>query len=293
MSLSDRRVQIGSYLGIKPITHGQIHTFQIAIPNAETIEILPERREILAQTLREHQSNLGSLVVRRTKAYDEEKEYEIVYGADWCIVAEELEIERLWVWVFDLTDEQAITMKTELEQLLGGGSIQPITPDIIIQEEQPLEVQLTQQLPKLMKDINTKFQALSQTISSENTQINHRLQQIETTVNHLTAIVHNLTQLVEKLTISPIPPSPSPSPVHKLNLKNSNSEQIKRELKKARMSRSQIKAALKAIDYWKETKGELSWDNLESSMQKGTDKIEGFGKETYKKLEQIGEIPNT
>ena len=57
MSLSDRRIQIGSYLGIQPITHGQIHTFQIAIPNAESKEILPERREILAQTLKEHQSN--------------------------------------------------------------------------------------------------------------------------------------------------------------------------------------------------------------------------------------------
>jgi len=168
MSLSDRRVQIGSYLGIKPITHGQIHTFQIAIPNAETIEILPERREILAQTLKEHQSNLGSLVVRRTKAYDEEKEYEIVYGADWCIVAEELEIERLWVWVFDLTDEQAITMKTEMEKLFGGDSIQPIT----------------------------SLQALSQMISSGNSDINHRLQQLENTVNNLT---DNIAELMTKL----------------------------------------------------------------------------------------------
>ena len=196
MSLSERQIQIGSYLGIKPINHGQIHTFQIAIPNAETIEILPERREILAQTLREHQSNLGSLVVRRTKAYDEEKEYEIVYGADWCIVAEELEIERLWVWVFDLTDEQAITMKTELEQLLGGGSIPPITSEVTRQEHPPLELQLKQQMRELMKDINTKFQALSQTISSENTQINHRLQKIETTVNNLTA---NFDTLITKL----------------------------------------------------------------------------------------------
>ncbi|HEY9863878.1 MAG TPA: Rho termination factor N-terminal domain-containing protein [Candidatus Obscuribacterales bacterium] len=196
MSLSDRRVQIGSYLGIKPITHGQIHTFQIAIPNAETIEILPERREILAQTLKEHQSNLASLVVRRIEADDDEKEYEIVYGADWCIVAKELEIECLWVWVFDLTDEQAITMKTELEQLLGGGSIPPITSEATRQEHPPLELQLKQQMRELMKDINTKFQALSQTISSENTQINHRLQQLENTVNNLT---DNLAKLITKL----------------------------------------------------------------------------------------------
>lgn len=195
MSLSERQIQIGSYLGIKPITHGQIHTFQIAIPNAETIEVLPERREILAQTLKEHQSNLGSLVVRRIEA-DDEKEYEIVYGADWCIVAEELEIQRLWVWVFDLTDEQAITMKTEMEKLFGGDSIQPITSEVTRQEHPPLELQLKQQMRELMKDINTKFQALSQTISSENTQINHRLQQLENTVNNLT---DNLAKLITKL----------------------------------------------------------------------------------------------
>ena len=59
------------------------------------------------------------------------------------------------------------------------------------------------------------------------------------------------------------------------------------------MTKPQIKAALKAISYWKENEGGLSWDNLESSTQKSTDKIEGFGKKTYKKLEQIGEISNT
>ncbi|CAD5925633.1 hypothetical protein PCC9214_00949 [Planktothrix tepida] len=226
MSLSDRRVQIGSYLGIQPLTHGQIYTFQIAIPNAETIDILLERRELLARTLREHESNLVSLVVRRTQAYDEEKEYEIVYGADWCIVAQELEIERLWVWVFDLTDEQAITMKTELEQLLGGGSIQAITPDLIRQDEQLLEVQLTQQLSKWMElhkrdheETQAKFKTLSQMISSENTQINNRLQQLENTVNHLTAIVDKLTQLVEKLTVKSTHRDPKYSDMTVLKLK--------------------------------------------------------------------------
>ena len=258
MSLSERQIQIGSYLGIQPIIHGQIHTFQIAIPNAETIEILPERREILAQTLKEHQSNLGSLVVRRTKAYDEEKEYEIVYGADWCIVAEELEIERLWVWVFDLTDEQAITMKTELEQLLGSGSIQPII----------------------------SLQALSQMISSGNAQINDRLQQFENNVNNLTANLDNLTQLVEQIIIIP------PPPPKKLNLQNANPQEIRQKLENVGVKDKQIKAALKAIDHWKEAEGGLTWTNLKKSIDSGADKIPNFGKSTYEKLRQIGEIPD-
>lgn len=258
MSLSDRRVQIGSYLGIQPITLGQIYTFQIAIPNAETIEILPERREILAQTLKEHQSNLASLVVRRIEADDDEKEYEIVYGADWCIVAKELEIERLWVWVFDLTDEQAITMKTELEQLLGGGFIPPRTPE---------------------------FQTLSQMISSETTQINNRLKQLENTVNNLTANLDKLTQLVEQIIIR-LPPPP-------LNLQNANHQEIRQKLENVGVKDKQIEAALKAIDHWKKVEGGLTWTNLKKSIKSATDKIPNFGESTYKMLAQIGEIPNT
>jgi hypothetical protein len=270
MSLSERQIQIGSYLGIQPIIHGQIHTFQIAIPNAETIEILPERREILAQTLREHQSNLGSLVVRRTKAYDDKKEYEIVYGADWCIVAEELEIERLWVWVFDLTDEQAITMKTEMEKLFGGDSIQPITPE---------------------------FQTLSQMISSENTQINNRLQQLKTTVNNLTANLDNLTQLVEQIIIiippPPPTPTPPPPPTKKLNLQNANPQEIRQKLENVGVKDLYIEAALNAIDHWKKVEGGLTWKNLKKSTKSGRDKIKNFGDSTYKMLAQIGEISNT
>lgn len=261
MSLSDRRVQIGSYLGIKPITHGQIHTFQIAIPNAETIEILPERREILAQTLKEHQSNLASLVVRRIEADDDEKEYEIVYGADWCIVAEELEIERLWVWVFDLTDEQAITMKTEMEKLFGGNSIQPIT----------------------------SLQALSQMIFSGNSDINHRLQQLENTVNNVTANLDTLTQLVEQI-LTRLPPIPPP----KINLKNASHQEIRQKLENVGVKDLCIEAAIKAIDHWKKVEGGLTWKNLNksTSSKAGTDKIPNFGTATYEKLRQIGEIPD-
>jgi hypothetical protein len=32
-----------------------------------------------------------------------------------CLAAKELGIEKLWVWVFDLTDEQADTARVEME----------------------------------------------------------------------------------------------------------------------------------------------------------------------------------
>src|SRR6476469_11169378 len=122
MNDSERRDRIVEYLRIKPISHGQIYTFQIAVPQSEVVEIPSQRREALSKSLAEQGSNLVPLIVRRTEAYSEEEEYEVVYGADWCLLAKELEIEKLWVWVFNMTDEQAATAKAEMQQLVGGVS---------------------------------------------------------------------------------------------------------------------------------------------------------------------------
>jgi hypothetical protein len=159
-------------------------------------------------------------------------------------------------------------------------------------EETSLEVQLTQQLRELMKDINTKFQALSQTISSENAQMNHRLQQLENTVKLLTDNLDRLTQLVEQIIIIPPPPPPPPS-ANKLNLRNAGDPEIEEELKKVGVNDKQIEAAVKAIDHWKKVEGGLTWNNLKKSTKPGRDKIKNFGDSTYEKLKQIGEISNT
>ncbi|MFK0731575.1 MAG: ParB N-terminal domain-containing protein, partial [Gloeotrichia echinulata HAB0833] len=119
MNAAERRDRIVEYLRIKPISHGQIYTFQIAIPESEVVELPFEKREQLKMSLTQQGTNLIPLIVRRTEAYSEEEEYEVVYGADWCLVAKELDIEKLWVWVFNLTDEQAAAAKQEMQQLLG------------------------------------------------------------------------------------------------------------------------------------------------------------------------------
>lgn len=117
MKSSSNQDEISKYLGIRPINHGEIFTFQLAIPESEKLDFSTERLEVIRQSLNEHKSNLVPLIVRRTDAYDDEKEYEIIYGADWYIVAEELEIERLWAWVFELSDKQAFELKNEMKQL--------------------------------------------------------------------------------------------------------------------------------------------------------------------------------
>lgn len=127
METSNRQAQIEKNLGIRPISHGQVHTFQIAVPDSQRQDISQERRQTLAESLTQHNSNLVPLIVRRTEAYSEEEEYEVIYGADWCLVAKELDIEKLWVWVFDMNDQAAAAAKLEMEQLLGS-TLDPLPP---------------------------------------------------------------------------------------------------------------------------------------------------------------------
>jgi competence ComEA-like helix-hairpin-helix protein len=124
MDLSERRARIRSYLGIEQINHGQIYSFQIAVPpEAEMSDISPERYQNLADSLTSHKTNLIPVIVRPTDKYTEEEEYEVVYGADWCLVAKEIGIEKLWIWSFSLTDEQVNDIKLEMEEILGSNSL--------------------------------------------------------------------------------------------------------------------------------------------------------------------------
>ncbi len=117
MTQDIRRELISRNLGIKPIDHGQVYVFQIALPEFRKQSISLEHRQAIESSLLAHQSNLTSLIVRRTDAYDDDIEYELVYGADWLQIAQELDIEKMWAWVFDMTDEQVSTAIAEMELL--------------------------------------------------------------------------------------------------------------------------------------------------------------------------------
>lgn len=117
MEQSEDHNRIIEHLRIKPISHSQIYTYQIAVPESQRGDIPQERREVLRRSLLEQGSNLMPLIVRRTEAYSNEEEYEVVHGVDWCIVARELNIDRLWAWIFEMTDSEATTAKAEMESL--------------------------------------------------------------------------------------------------------------------------------------------------------------------------------
>ena len=146
------------------------------------------------------------------------------------------------------------------------------------------------------RETNTKFETLSQMISSGNSQINNRLQQLENTVNNLTTNLDELTQLVKQIIIilppPPPTPTPPPPPPKKLNLQNANPQEIRQKLENVGVKDLYIEAALNAIDHWQKVEGGLTWTNLKKSIKSDTDKIPNFGESTYKKLKQIGEISN-
>ncbi|MEH2177509.1 Rho termination factor N-terminal domain-containing protein [Nostoc sp.] len=242
MNSAERRNRIVEYLRIKSISHGQVYTFQIAVPKSETVEVPFEKRESLRNSLTQQGTNLIPLIVRRTEAYSEEEEYEVVYGADWCLVAKELDIEKLWVWVFDMTDEQAAAAKEEMQQLLGfsdsSDSIAVVLPSV--SEDTESTKKIFKQLNKLFLEVET---------------LNKKIEQLTTSVKKLeespnkqtnidTQLVQQFTEAVKKI-IEEVPSKPS------YNMKKDQLQEIARKqgIKiTTRMTKAEILNALEKAD---------------------------------------------
>ncbi|QLE58550.1 hypothetical protein [Nostoc sp. TCL26-01] len=272
MDSSERRSRIRANLGIEPISHGQVYTFQIAIPDSEQQNISLESRQIIEDSLNQHKSNLIPLIVRRTEAYTEEEEYELVYGADWCLIAKELDIEKLWVWVFDMTNEQAAAAKEEMQQLLSSDS------HFGIDETQHTDIGklIDQKITPIYTKLNQLVSATSQTKEKFNFD-----EKIITIENQLNQLLSKLEILIQKID-PPLPP--------KINLLTATHEEIEEKLKDAGMYSKQISAALEAVKYWLKSNQGLTWKNLDKSTKSGEYKIKSFGRETYQKLRKIAEI---
>lgn len=167
MDYAERQKKIVEYLRIKSTSHGQIYTFQIAVPPSASVEISPERFEAISHSLTQQGTNLIPLIVRRTEAYSEEEEYEVIDGVDWYLVAKEIGIEKLWVWVFDMTDEEAQIARQEMELLVGKS--EATVPDSVKQIElllkrfeasvdRKLEDKLNEQLSSIVGKLELGFQ---------------------------------------------------------------------------------------------------------------------------------------
>ncbi|MEH1901642.1 MAG: hypothetical protein V7L04_09545 [Nostoc sp.] len=202
MNSAERREQIVKYLRIKSISHGQVYTFQIAVPESEVVEVPSEKREYLRNSLTQQGTNLIPLIVRRTEAYSEEEEYEVVYGADWFLIAKELDVEKLWVWVFDMTDEQAAAAKEEMQQLLKFADSTPVVLPSVSKD--------TESTQRILKQLNKLF--------SEVETLNKKIEQVTTLVKKLEdspskqtntdiQLVQQFTEAVKKI-IEEVPSEP-------------------------------------------------------------------------------------
>ena len=149
MERSQDQNRIVEYLRIKPISHSQIYTSQIAIPDSLQKEIIRDRREALRRSLIEQGSNLIPLIVRRTEAYSNEEEYEVVCGADWYTIAKELGIEQMWAWVFEMTDEEVAAAQAEMELLA------------------PQPTQKTEQIETIFKQFELSFQQKVESLTKQ------------------------------------------------------------------------------------------------------------------------------
>jgi methyl-accepting chemotaxis protein len=268
MDSSERRTRIRANLGIEAISHGQVYTFQIAIPESEDLEIPLERRENLKRSLTQQGSNLIPLIVRRTEAYSEEEEYEVVDGADWCLVAKELDIEKLWVWVFDMTDEQAAAAKEEMQQLLGSSDSSPVVVQPPSEETESIKpiIQKLDKLSQQVEIINKKVETLTSKVeqvaasvkkieANQSTQINNqnKLESLTSKVEQLTEAVKRIENLLNNLPESTsggiIPPKPTV-----INYDNMTATQLKviaserNIMGRSKMKKPELIAALKKAD---------------------------------------------
>lgn len=350
-SSNKRQKQIIAHVLPKPITHGMLDTSEIAVPESESRGISPERQQKLRDSFGEQGTNLVPLIVRPTKAYGESVAYEVIYGADWCLVAKELEIEKLWVWGFEMTEQQAATAKEEMEQLVGSrGETPPLskteqTTSLLQQLENSFQSKIETITNKIDQSVKKNEEFLTEQVkalrerpdSDESKQVKSLLQEFENSfqsklksltdkVEQVVESVKSLEEIVSQQIKTPsqvevIPekveqvvetvksleeivfePTPTPSEVKcvpakmepiedkKLNLLTAD----RRKLIDAIKNQKQAPAAWNAIQHLKAPGRELTWKNLEklAKAKSGQDKIKGFGDGIYKKLQQIGYIPD-
>ena len=160
MDRADRQNRIIEYLRIKPTHHGQIETCLLAIPNEERLEIDENRRAEISASLIEQGANLVPLIVRRSDAYGDEVEYEVIYGEEWCVIARELGVDRLWVWMFELDDEQARVARTEMTRLAGADAGAAPTPEPTIARPDPAMARELTTLTGMVENLSGQVQGL-------------------------------------------------------------------------------------------------------------------------------------
>jgi hypothetical protein len=296
MSQDIRRELISRNLGIIPINHGQVYTFQIALPASDQQEIPLERFQAIESSLLHHKSNLVSLILRRTKdEADDEIEYEVVHGADWLQVAKALDIEKLWAWVFDMTQEQALAAKAEFSELFNT-AIPSATavPDLGDSGnlEQLIDRKLQLATNSIKQVLASSLEQLQATVDEKLKAIQYRLDPLAGGFTELSQFTAQIADLQEQL--KSVGSKSRRLPLfegEKINLQTAQKSEISEILRRVGTQEKQVNAALNAIAYWQQPGKTLTWENLERSTKSKEHKVEGFAQGTFDRLKRVGEIP--
>lgn len=295
MNQDIRRELISENLSIKPISHGMVYTFQVCLPDSKRRIIPTEKRQAIERSLLAHRSNLISLIVRRTNAYDENIEYELVHGADWLQVAQELDIEKVWAWVFDMSDEQAITATSEMEALLDSPKNTAYTPENMGPNISDfLDEKLQAATESIRNSVTYKLSEMSDNLDKNLKILNYRIDKIseksidaeplEIALAKLDSILGELqkTKLLKSRKRVDTP----------IDLLAASDQEIRVALEQVGTQGNGITAAIAAVNYWKHADKGLSWRNLEISatVKKSTHKIRGFARGTYERLREVAKL---
>jgi len=196
MERKTRQETIIHYLRVKPSNHGEIETVLLFIPEREKIksEISTDERKLIEETFKEQGTNLIPLIVRRIEPDEKDREYEVVYGRKWCIVAEEIGIDRLWTWVFDLKDSEIPLIQEKMSALAGNQTSLELASSSKTSEVQMQET--TQSSDGLVKAIEINLEpSLLTELKAGNIQVNIEIKpniQLET---KSTSDLNNKTEL--------------------------------------------------------------------------------------------------
>ena len=182
------RQKIIEYLKVKPVHHGQLDISQIYVPEKQVISPPDGYVEIINH----FKANLHPIVVRRTDQYGEDQEYELIYGGDWYQAAKQAGLTKIWVWVFDLTNEQII----QIDQLLNTtAQPQELSSESIVHlSAQEIRIILTE-------IIDQKLRIFSQELDEK-----------------LRFTVHNFENQINKILDRLPPPPPPKKNIHEVTL---------------------------------------------------------------------------
>ncbi|WP_017716200.1 ParB N-terminal domain-containing protein [Kamptonema formosum] len=259
-----------------------------AVPRSNFSE---EELERAAQLVLKAEGIINPLVIRRTSL----ESYEVVGGDfEYHVAARAREIdprkgEMIGAFIIDAENEEVLLEQIKALRMRESDSRQPAASSI---EAQP---PLTSSSGD-MQEIKNLLLQLGKSLEERVDAISHKMEQ------SLRGMVEDaVKKQLEPQEISQPAPEREPEAVQtpksakpaqpaKLNLREATRAEIQRALKEIKATPNQIKASCQAIEYWKKPGKILSWDNLEKSTKTGPNKIEGFAKGTYQKLQEIGEI---